>query len=205
MRPSSLRRRSSWRPSRSRWCRRRERTARLFAAPQALDFSNLEIRLPAPAHRARKRQRPSRSSPTHGGRRPVATRRAFALAARTGGALRPCRRRPAAARRSRHEAVIRAPKTLKPRGFHLEASLPPKRSISRTWKYAQIVQELAPTGQTGGRASSPVAKIERADSFRSLMASEGLTRSGLAGRLGVSRAWVTKVLGPRRGHLKVVL
>jgi hypothetical protein len=65
----------------------------------------------------------------------------------------------------------------------------PKRSISRTWKYVKIAQERAPTGQTGAPASSPVGKIERADRFRSLMASEGLTRSGLAGWLGVSRAW----------------
>jgi hypothetical protein len=51
-------------------------------------------------------------------------------------------------------------------------------------------------GDRGASASSPVGNIERADSFRSLMALEGLTRAGLAGRLGVSRAWVTEVLGP---------
>jgi transcriptional regulator with XRE-family HTH domain len=31
------------------------------------------------------------------------------------------------------------------------------------------------------------------------MVSEGLTRAGLASRLGVSRAWVTKVLGADEG------
>ena len=77
----------------------------------------------------------------------------------------------------------------------------PKRSISRTWKYAKIAQQPAPTPPISARAR-PVDKIERADRFRSLMVSEGLTRAGLASRLGVSRAWVTKVLGADEGLSK---
>jgi mRNA-degrading endonuclease toxin of MazEF toxin-antitoxin module len=47
--------------------------------------------------------------------------------------------------------------------------------------------------------------LDRAATFRSLMASEGLTRAGLTRRLGVSRAWVTRVHGPGGANLKVVL
>jgi hypothetical protein len=71
----------------------------------------------------------------------------------------------------------------------------PKRSISRTWKYAQKLHPLAAAEDTPPpKESAQVRRTKRAALFASLMAQERLTQSGLAAKLGVSRAWVTKVL-----------
>jgi hypothetical protein len=71
----------------------------------------------------------------------------------------------------------------------------PKRSISRTWKYAQKPQPRAAAEETPPpQESARGRQTNRAALFASLMAQERLTRSGLAAKLGVSRAWVTKVL-----------
>lgn len=45
------------------------------------------------------------------------------------------------------------------------------------------------------RKSAADRALERAAEFKQLMAAEGLSRAALSRRLGVSRAWVTKVLG----------
>jgi hypothetical protein len=49
-----------------------------------------------------------------------------------------------------------------------------------------------------------VRKSERAAEYRAIMAAEPqLTRAALARRLGVSRAWVTRVLGSRRPGVRM--
>jgi hypothetical protein len=79
-----------------------------------------------------------------------------------------------------------APRRL-PRG----SSLLPKRSISRTWKFAQIPPPPKPATL---RAATLTLAATRATHYAREMADNGLTRAALARKLGVSRAWVTKAL-----------
>lgn len=69
----------------------------------------------------------------------------------------------------------------------------PKRSISRTWKYLEKPRAPASAAAEERRPAAERAQ-ERAVEFATIMATQGLSRAGLARKLGVSRAWVTKVL-----------
>jgi AraC-like DNA-binding protein len=67
----------------------------------------------------------------------------------------------------------------------------PKRSISRTWKYAEIGPHPATKPPRGPSEDRVAARAVR---YACEMAESGLTRAALARKLGVSRAWVTKAL-----------
>ena len=103
--------------------------------------------------------------------------------------------RPRPAKQALRSEKSRAPmpKTPKPRDVYLEASLLPKRSISRTWKYAQMPASAASAPRNTQPPPAERAQL-RALTYSQLMAAHSLTRAGLARHLGVSRAWVTKAL-----------
>jgi len=73
----------------------------------------------------------------------------------------------------------------------------PKRRISRTWIVEREFPEVEAKqlGSNTKPRATREAMAERRERFRAMMAAEGLSRAGLARKLGVSRAWVTKVLG----------
>jgi hypothetical protein len=80
---------------------------------------------------------------------------------------------------------------------HYSGLVLPKRSISRTWKDASVPTR-APTEPEPSRPPRRDRARIRAEVFLATMGAEGLTRPGLAKKLGVSRAWVTKCLGHLR-------
>jgi hypothetical protein len=65
------------------------------------------------------------------------------------------------------------------RGFETTRCGLPKRSISRTWKYATVPESASAELETPRRLVRERAQI-RAEAFASTMLAEGLTRAGLA-------------------------
>jgi DNA invertase Pin-like site-specific DNA recombinase len=70
----------------------------------------------------------------------------------------------------------------------------PTPSISRTWGYARNAEVAVTVTPPPPTETATARRERRAKEFRKLMAADGLTRAELARKLGVSRAWVTKVL-----------
>ena len=66
--------------------------------------------------------------------------------------------------------------------------------FSRTWNFQKKFTIRIGVEKVGRKSAADRAH-ERAAEFKRLMAAEGLSRAALSRRLGVSRAWVTKVLG----------
>ena len=98
---------------------------------------------------------------------------------------------PAGLRLCRDDRIARSRSIEAPRRLPRGSSLLPKRSISRTWKYSHKSYNEAVLVLT---KPTPRQRQKRATQFLQIMAAEGLTRAGLARKLGVSRAWISKVL-----------
>jgi hypothetical protein len=74
----------------------------------------------------------------------------------------------------------------------------PEPSIYRTWVMVSRWDLPQKTRSRGGRRPR-ARKSERAAQYRAIMTAEPqLTRAALARRLGVSRAWITRVLADNR-------
>src|SRR5213075_221527 len=106
--------------------------------------------------------------------------------------------------REKSPAFEPPPKTPKPRGFHLEASLLPNSSSSKNFATCVVVDFAAARRRIRG-VRVPRDSQAGAETFpraveweRQLAVGEVRSRAEIARREGLSRARVTQILGRRR-------